>query len=312
MKLKLRARILAVGLTLSATTLAIIPGVAEAQGNLATESSGGGANNSAPADNTANQSVGTVQDVNAAPDANTQAAVLDSKNNLSGSSGSSNGGNDPASSGGTNNAKDSIGTVQGVNADPNLNTQVAVLDSQNNNASSNGGNSGNTGSSNGSGGSNSASDSIGTVQGVNASPGANTQIAVLDSENNLSSGSGSGNSGSGTNQPNGGSNSASDSIGTVQGVNVSPKTNTQVAVLDSQNNISSGGGSSGNGSSGNTSGSDNNADGSIGTVQDVNVSPAIDNQVAVLDSQNNNSSSSHNGGTSQNSGGSNNANGSIG
>src|SRR5215217_3370522 len=81
MKLKLRARILAVGLTLSATTLAIIPGVAEAQGNLATESSGGGANNSAPADNTANQSVGTVQDVNAAPDANTQAAVLDSKNN---------------------------------------------------------------------------------------------------------------------------------------------------------------------------------------------------------------------------------------
>ena len=59
MKLKLRARILAVGLTLSATTLAIIPSVAEAQGNLATES------------------VGTVQGVNAAPDANTQVAAAE-------------------------------------------------------------------------------------------------------------------------------------------------------------------------------------------------------------------------------------------
>src|ERR671920_2168842 len=97
MKLKLRARILAVGLTLSATTLAIIPGVAEAQGNLATDSSGGGANNSAPADNTANQSVGTVQGVNAAPDANTQVAAADSQNNLSGGWGNGSGESDNGS-----------------------------------------------------------------------------------------------------------------------------------------------------------------------------------------------------------------------
>src|SRR5919107_844863 len=292
MKLKLHARILAVGLTLSATTLAITPGVAEAQGNLATESSGGGANNSAPADNTANQSVGTVQDVNAAPDANTQAAVLDSKNNLSGSSGSSNGGNDPASSGGTNNAKDSIGTVQGVNASPDANTQAAAADSQNNSSQSGTNNGSGTGSSGSTGGSNSVNESIGTVQDVNATPTIDNQVAVLDSQNNNASSNGGNSGNTGSSNGSGGSNSASDSIGTVQGVNVSPKTNTQVAVLDSKNNISSGGGSSGNGSSGNTSGSDNNADGSIGTVQDVNVSPAIDNQVAVLDSQNNNSSSS--------------------
>src|SRR3712207_6781947 len=147
MKLKLRPRILAVWLTLSTTTLAIIPGVAEAQGNLATES------------------IGTVQGVNADPNLNTQAAAADSQNNLS--DGSTNG---PASggsadpSGGTNSANESIGTVQDVNASPETNTQVAVPDSENN-ISSGGGSSENGGSGNSSGYDNNADGSIGTVRG---------------------------------------------------------------------------------------------------------------------------------------------------
>jgi len=98
----------AAGLTLSAAALAIIPGVAEAQSNLATES------------------IGTAQGVNAAPKVNNQVAALDSTNNATYSRQGA--GYAPAD----NTAKRSIGTVQGVNAAPRLDTQIAAVDSTNN------------------------------------------------------------------------------------------------------------------------------------------------------------------------------------
>jgi hypothetical protein len=99
-RFKRRARIVAAGLTLSAAALAIIPGVAEAEGNLAAES------------------IGTVQGVSTAPEANTQAALLDSTNNATYPQG---GGTDYAAPA-DNTADQSMGTVQGANADPQLDT----------------------------------------------------------------------------------------------------------------------------------------------------------------------------------------------
>ena len=180
--------------------------------------------------------------MNAAPDANTQVAAADSKNILSDSSGSSNGGNDPASSGGTNSAKDSIGTVQGVNADPNLNTQAAAADSKNNSSQSGTNNGSGSGSSGNTGGSNSANKSIGTVQDVNATPTIDNQVSVLDSQNNNTS---SGSNNGGTSGNSGGSNNANGSIGTVQGVDLSPNLDNQIAVGGSTNNNTGTGGNNG-------------------------------------------------------------------
>ena len=105
-----------------------------------------------------------MQGVNAAPDANTLLAALDSENNLA--DGSANG---PSSSG-TNSSEESIGTVQGVNAAPDLNTQVATLDGENNLSDGPASDPANGGSADSSGGTNSADESIGTVQDVTIAP----------------------------------------------------------------------------------------------------------------------------------------------
>src|SRR5919107_1054723 len=127
MRLKQRARMLAAGVALSAATLALIPGVAEATDpadcvcrlvgditNTEEPASGGqpsnndSGNDDSTGGNSADESIGTVQGVNAAPDLNTQAALLDSENNLSDSgSGSPASGSNNGS--GSNSADGSIG-----------------------------------------------------------------------------------------------------------------------------------------------------------------------------------------------------------
>src|ERR687897_1624072 len=102
MRLKHRARMLAAGVALSAATVALIPGVAEATDpadcvcrlvgditNTEEPASGGqpsnndSGSNDSTGGNNANESIGTIQDVNLSPNLDTQAALLDSENNHS-------------------------------------------------------------------------------------------------------------------------------------------------------------------------------------------------------------------------------------
>jgi hypothetical protein len=170
MRLKQRARMLAAGVALSAATLALIPGVAEATD---------------PTDCLC----GLVNDIT-----NTEE---------SGSGGS--GGSQPS---GGNSAEDNIGAVQlsdslnANDADIASNNQTNLLTDESNNTSS-GGNTSGSGGSQPSGDSNSAKDNIGAVQGNDFADANNTDVlsdnqlnvGTNDSRNTSTSPSGSGGSG---------------------------------------------------------------------------------------------------------------------
>ena len=311
-RLKQRARVLVAGVALSAATLALLPGVAEAKGG----DPGGGHN--------ANQSHGSVGTATAQKGADVKGNSGDASPQISAAHSSNRANNDQQAGSDTpkghsgaanNNERNSndtrgsigVGTLQdGVdltNNNVNASPQVSAFDSSNKARTDQqqaGGGSANNNERN----SNDTTGSIGvgtlqdgvdlTNNNVNVSP----QVAAFDSSNrsNTEQNNGGG-SGSANKEQNSNESSGSVLTGTVQSgvdltdnnVNASP----QVSALDSSNEAGSTQQSGGSGSEPSNELNSNQTSGSIGavTLQDgvdltnnnANVSP----QVSALDSSNN-------------------------